>query len=422
MTARRSKGEGTVFQRHARDCRRKTGSSTCICPWYAQVDHGWIGGKRVRPARAATRDDGQRPTKQDAIRTRDAMLLEMRAGVVTSASTMDQWLTYWLDNIIAHANLKPSTRTYYTQYTEQWLKPVLGKVRLDKLGPEHVRGLHEAMRKAGKSPTTIRNAHAALRKALGAALTERRVAYNWAREVSAPSASGEHHDQLSALEAGKVFVAAATDARTLARVHVAILCGLRQGEALALRWEDVDLKAGVIAVRWSAARVDGSMVRQRPKTRRSIRDVPIAEAARQSLQQWHAESGGQGYVFHGFAGPEVIEGAERDYRAWQAILSAARVSKVPLHGARGTCASILEGLGYPPRLIADILGQADVRITEEHYTRSDPEQRAAAMDSVSDAVMAAITAAPLTPPAESDKIVTSEGSKRLNLQARKAPK
>lgn len=388
MPARRAKNEGSVFQRHAKDCRRKAGAKTCICPWYAQVDHGWIGGKRVRPARAATRDDGQRPTKADAIRTRDAMMLEKRAGVITTAATVAQWLDYWLTYIIEPGDLKPSTKTYYRQYVMQWLTPKMGQVRLDKLGPEHVRGLHAAMRAEGKSPTTIRNAHATLRKALSAALAEHRVAYNWAKEVSAPSAADVHHDQLTIAEAGKVFAAASGDPRSLARVHVAILCGLRQGEALALQWDDVDLETGVLRIQWSAARVDGRMVRQRPKTRRSVRDVPLPEAARQSLTAWRPKDA-TGYVFHGFRGPDAIEGTERDYRAWRSLLEAAGVPAVPLHGARGTCATMLEGLGYPPRLIADILGQADVRITEEHYARSDHSQRVEALESVARAALPA---------------------------------
>ena len=60
----------------------------------------------------------------------------------------------------------------------------------------------------------------------------------------------------------------------------------------------------------------------------------------------------------------------------------AMVPLVPLHGARGTCATLLSGLGYPPRLIADVLGQADVRITETHYSRSDEWQRADALGEV----------------------------------------
>ena len=80
--------------------------------------------------------------------------------------------------------------------------PQLGKIQLAKLGPEHIRGMHASMRRAGKSPTTIRNAHATLRKALGAALTERRIAYNWAKEVSAPAAADNPHDQLTIDEAG----------------------------------------------------------------------------------------------------------------------------------------------------------------------------------------------------------------------------
>lgn len=380
MATKRGQGEGSVFQRHARDCPKKSGNKTCVCPWYAQIDHGFVGGRRVRPVRAATRDDGKRPVKADALRTLDEMRQEKRAGVVSSAATLTTWLTYWLDNIVGPSDLKPSTRVYYETYVTQWLVPQLGKIQLAKLGPEHIRGMHASMRRAGKSPTTIRNAHATLRKALGAALTERRVAYNWAKEVSAPAAADNPHDQLTIDQAGNVFVVASRDPRELARAHVAILCGLRQGEALALRWEDV--RGDLIHVGWSAARVGGERIRQRPKTKRSVREVPIPPAAQHSLRAWREGSGGRGFVFHGHAGVEAIEDASRDHRVWRAILADADVPTVPLHGARGTCATMLSAQGYPLRLIADILGQADIRVTAEHYERSDQWQRTEALRQV----------------------------------------
>lgn len=343
----------------------------------------------MRPARVATRDDGKRPTKADAIRKRDEMMLEKRAGILPTTATVGAWLDYWLEHVVdpavADGRLKAATATYYRSYCEQWLAPTVGRVKLAELGPEHVRGLHAAMRKAGKSPTTIRNAHATLRRALGVAVVERRVGVNWAREVAAPTASDNPFAQLTVDEAGNVFVVASRDPRELARVHVAILCGLRQGEALALRWDDINLDAGTIRVEWSATRVKGrGRVRVRPKSRRSTRTVPIPSAALASLTTWRAESGGRGFVFHGFDGPDAIEDASRDHRAWKMILADAGVPAVPLHGARGTCATMLEALGYPPRLIADILGQADVRITETHYARSDAWQRADAVNDVGD--------------------------------------
>lgn len=380
MASRRSQGEGSVFQRHAVDCRKKRGAKTCECPWFASVDFGFIGGKRVRRTRAATRNDGKRPVKADATRTLEAMRLEKNAGVISSAASLETWLTYWLEHIVDPSGLKPATKTYYRSYVEQWLVPMMGKVRLDRLGPEHVRGLHAAMRTAGKSPTTIRNAHATLRKALGAALAERRVQYNWAREVTAPDAADNPHDQLTIDQAGNVFVVASRDPRELARVHVALLCGLRQGEALGLRWSDVG--DDTLRVERSAQRVNGTLVTQSPKTKRSVRTVPMPPAARMSMAAWREVSGGTGYVFHGYDGPHSIEDAARDHRAWKAILRDADVPEVPLHGARGTCATLLGSLGYPPRLIADVLGQADVRITETHYSRSDEWQRAAAVEDV----------------------------------------
>lgn len=360
----RGQGEGSIFQRHLPDCRiRTSGTKTCLCPWVAQLDFGVVKGKRSRPTRHAA-------TKREAVRKLEDLRLSKAAGVVPSNATVTQWADYWLKTL---GGLKPSTRTYYGTYVEQWIKPTIGSVRLSKLGPEHVRMVHEAM--ADRSPTTVRNAHATLRRMLALALVERRVTVNWAREVRGPGAADKPHPVLSLAEAGAVFVAASDAPRSLARVHVAILCGLRQGEALALRWEDV--RADSLRVEWSAARVGGKRVRQRPKTERSRRTVPLPPAVQQSLTAWRKESGGTGYVFHGFDGPESIEDASRDHRAWKALLASAGVPLIPLHGARGTCATLLRSRGAAERMIADYLGQADVRVLMEHYLHSDDAERRA---------------------------------------------
>ncbi len=357
-------GEGSVYQRHTKDCPQQRGTKTCACPWVAALDFG-SGANRLRKTRYAA-------TKRDAYRKLDELKLTRSAGVIPSNATLTQWLDYWLATL-ATSDLKPSTITYYKTYVAQWLKPTIGSVRLSKLGPEHVRMLHQAMAK--KSPTTIRNAHAVLRRALRLALVERRVSVNWAKEVGGPAAADNPHPILTLAEAGNVFVKATRDARELARAHVAILCGLRQGEALALRWEDV--RADEIRVDWSAARVDGKRIRQRPKTERSRRRVPLAPAAHLSLEAWRTESGGTGYVFHGHDGPESIEDASRDHKAWKALLTDAKVPQIPLHGARGTCATLLMSQGFAERVIADYLGQADVRVLMEHYLHSNDEERRA---------------------------------------------
>lgn len=370
MAKRRAHGEGSIHQRHKPDCRRKTGAKTCTCPWLAVLDYG-IGGKRDRRTRTAT-------TRGEAVRLLDDLRIAKTRGVVPSAATLDQWLTYWLDEILAHdTTIKASTRVYYKAYVDNWLVPVLGKVRLDKLGPDHIRLLHSRMRAAGKSPTTIRNAHATLRRALVAAFAERRIQVNWAKEVGGVAAADNPHPVLALHDAGNVFVVASRDARELARAHVALLCGLRQGEALALRWEDVT--GETIHVGWTATRIDSKLTRTLPKTKRSVRTIPIPEAAKHSLAAWRKVSGGKGYVFHGFDGPDSIEAASRDHRAWRRLLTDAEVPIIPLHGARGTCATMLRSLGHHERVIADFLGQADVRVLLEHYLHSDERERSEAV-------------------------------------------
>lgn len=360
MPARRGQGEGSIYQ-------RPDGT------WVAQLDMGTIAGVRKRPIRRAR-------TKKEALRKLDDMKRTRDAGAMPDAATVEQWLTYWLDHVVdpkvAAGQLKPSTAAGYRSHVHTWLIPQLGKVRMSRLGPVHIRGLHQTMRDHGKAPATIRNVHATLRKAMAVAVADRRLPRMPFGDVTAPTPQ-HTYDVLDADQAMRVIAAAATDPRTLARIHVAILGGLRQGEALALRWDTVSDTH--IGVRGSLARVDGVLVTQAPKTRAATRDVPMAPALAASMAAWRSASGGQGYVFHGFDGPHAPEGAARDHRAWKTVLEAAGVPLVPLHGARGTCATLMQAAGVPPRVVADILGQANVTVLLQHYSHSDEVQRSAAV-------------------------------------------
>lgn len=366
MAKRRGQGEGSIYQ-------REDGG------WVAQLDLGYVAGKRSRPVRRAR-------TKREALAKLEEMKRDRDAGITSTAKNVEQWLAYWLDEVIAPAveagDLKPATARYYRSHVEQWLTPHLGAHRLNELAPRHVRELHAAMRKAGKSDAMIRNSHATLRKAMKVALSDGRLRRDPLAGVSAPTPK-DRYRILTAEQAGVLFACASADPRTLARVHVAILGGLRQGEALALRWEDVTDTH--ISVKTSITRVDGKLTHVTPKTRAGVREVPMAPALKASLEAWRERSV-TGYVFHGFRGPEAIEGAERDHRAWKAALEAAKLPAVPLHGARGTCATLLQAAGVPPRVVADILGQANVVVALEHYSHSDDGQRTDALGKLAEQI------------------------------------
>lgn len=358
MAGRRQQGEGSLYQR-ASDGR-----------WVGVLDLGWVGGKRIRKTVTATTLRELRPKFA-------AMRREVEAGVLTDTATVGQWLDHWLDKI-ASAEIRPRTLTGYRGYVETWLKPQLGKRRLDKLRPEHVRALHEAMATAGKSDATCRQAHMILRRALVVAEREGRIMRNPAALVQPPKVGQGRHDYLNAVEAKRVLHYA-LDVSDRARLAVALVLGLRQGEALGLLWEDVHLvgDGGWVHVHQAVQRRKGEGLVVVPvKSKASTRDVPLIPLMAALLREYRTAVGGAGYVFGG----ESAIDPRRDWQAWKDALARAGVKDVPLHGARASAATLLREAGASERVIADILGHAQVATTQAHYIRSDDEQRLRALD------------------------------------------
>lgn len=357
---RRHKGEGSIYQRES-DGR-----------WVGVVDLGWVGGKRIRKTVTAATLKDLRPKLK-------AMRDQVQRGIVTDTSTVGHWLTHWLDDI-ASQKVRPRTLAGYRGYVSQWIEPALGRIRLRDLTPDHIRALHRTMRDAGKSDATVRQAHMILQRALKVAEQEGKVARNPASMVDAPKVGTAHHAALD-LEQARILMRWTDDqdVRTRARMGAAIMMGLRQGEALALLWSDVDLEEREVHVHRSLARIRGQGLQVGPvKSAASDRYVPLDPATLAALAELRELTGGQGLVFGG----ETPTDPRRDWQWWKDCLVAAGVPDVPLHGARATCASTLDALGFSARLVADILGHASVMVTQKHYARSYADQRRAAIDAM----------------------------------------
>lgn len=372
MAKRRRQGEGSVYQ------RKSDGK------WLGVVDLGLIGGRRVRKTVTAN-------TQREAIQKLRAKVRETESGVVTTYATVADWMAHWLDDIaIKTDEIRPLTARTYRTYLDQYILPALGTKRLAKLEADDVRGLHEHMRRKGLSQTTIRQAHAILKRALRVAEEEGKIARNPAGMVRAPSPARNPHPILLADQSLTVLRAAKDDARLRCRLVCALVLGLRQGEALGLQWGDVTLvdEVGAVTIHETIQQLAGrGLVAGSPKTESSRRTIPLPPLAAGAFEAWRKESGGRGYVFHGHRGSQVPDGPRRDHQAWKDALVTAGVPHVPLHGARGSAASLLMALGVPDRMIADILGHAQVKTSQAHYLRSDEAQRMEALAKLSERLM-----------------------------------
>lgn len=353
MAQRRVTGEGSIYQRKS-DGR-----------WVGVVDLGWVAGKRVRKTVTA-------PTLKELRPKFKALQRQVDSGVADENMTVEQWMEKWLRDVAGEKN-RPSTLRTYGMYIEKWINPHVGKVRLGKLRPDHVRTMLAAMRDADKSNATRRQVLAILRRALAVAENDQLISVNAAAKVDAPPVGQGSHGKFTLPEALQILGVLDDESVSASRWACALLAGLRQGEALGLVWENVDLVNRRIIVEQAVQQIKGKGLQVVPlKSSAAYRSVPMVEPVYEALVR---EPSRRGYVWGG----EKPTGPRKDWAAWVELLKLAGVEHRPLHAARATCGSLLLEAGVPDKIIAEILGHSQVKITQDHYLRGDDRMHVDAM-------------------------------------------
>jgi integrase len=382
MTDAEERDSTTPRRRTAGNKKRASGESSI----YRDEDGRWHGfvsmGKKENGRRDRRHVSGAK--RADVVAKVRAIEAKRDAGVIDAAGrapTVGEWLDHWLDNIAAR-KVRARTLESYRSTVRLHLRPGIGHHRLDRLQPEHLERLYGALSDKGLSPASILRAHRVLSRALRVASQRAKVARNVATLVDPPTVKRpETALPLSAQEARKVMAAAQTH-RNAARWTVALAVGLRQSEALALRWSDVDLDNGTLSVRRGLHRISGQgLVYEEPKADRSRRNLALpaqlvdALKAQRAVQLEERIAAGPLWEDHDlvFAQPNgrPIE-RKSDWRAWKALLRQAGVREVRLHDGRHTAATLLLSEGVHPRVVMEVLGHAQMRTTTDTYSHVMP--------------------------------------------------
>ena len=228
--------------------------------------------------------DGKLDRRHVTGKTRAVVVAKVRelerkrdAGTLSAVSTptVAEWLEHWLTTI-APRRVRQRTLESYESAVRKHLVPGLGRHRLDRLRPEHLDQLYTALLDAGYSPATVLRHHRILSRALTVAMQRGHVARNVAGLVDPPAQ--KQSDIATALDLGeaRAVLEAAAHVRNSARWTVALALGLRQSEALALQWKDIDPLAGTLTVRRSIHRVrGGGLIYEEPKSKRSQRTLAL---------------------------------------------------------------------------------------------------------------------------------------------------
>ncbi|MEU0068943.1 site-specific integrase [Streptomyces sp. NPDC006332] len=301
------------------------------------------------------------------------------------SSTVESWLEYWAENI-AKPYVSENTYDGYEVDVRVHFVPVLGAHRLDRLEPEHLERFYRKMQASGNSAGTAHHAHRTIRVALGEAVRRGHVVTNAAEIAKAPRLEEEDIEPYTIEEVQSLLVEAAKR-RNSARWVVALALGLRQGEALGLHWEDVDLAAGYVRIRKNRIRPKyahgcganpcgrkAGYCPEREQTRREHKSTksragrrtiglpdPLIKILRQhqvaqELERIAADADweGKGYVFASPVGGALSPNT--DFHTWKRLLRDAGVRNGRLHDARHTAATVLLILGVPDVVIDSIMG------------------------------------------------------------------
>ncbi|MFN8515013.1 MAG: tyrosine-type recombinase/integrase [Chloroflexia bacterium] len=197
--------------------------------------------------------------------------------LIANRQTVAQFLDRWLADA-ARPTLRPSTLVSYQSKIALYILPSLGKHRLTALTPQHIQAMMTAMADRGLSPRSVEYTRAILRRALNQALRWGLVSRNVAALTNPPRVVKQEIQALTQAQARR-FLDIVKGDRLEALYAVALSLGLRQGEALGLRWEDVDLDAGEMRVRRTLVKLNGQPFRlSEPKTRQSRRNLPLTPA------------------------------------------------------------------------------------------------------------------------------------------------
>jgi integrase len=170
-------------------------------------------------------------------------------GLVFDAKnqTVGEYLERWLNDSV-RGSVKPVTFENRERLVRNHIAMSLGHVKLKNLTPAHIQGFYRAKLDAGLAPSSVRLLHAILHKALKQAVRWELLPRNACEAVDPPKLQTEEIQPLDADQA-KALLEAARGDRLEALYVLAVTAGLRIGELLGLKWEDVDLKRGVLHVR-----------------------------------------------------------------------------------------------------------------------------------------------------------------------------
>ena len=301
--------------------------------------------------------------------------------------TLEQFLRDWIKDV-AKPRVRPRTFESYSCFIDYHIIPALGKSVLTKLTPQHVQQLLNEKSESGLAAETVRHIHSTLRCALNDAVRWGLVHRNVASLASPPKLE-KRELHVFTIEQTNNLLEAVSNERLEIVFWIAIYLGLRRGEILALRWQDINFDSQTMHVCGTLQRVARSLQLTETKTESSRRTLPIPDVLLAKIKT-HRSNQLQDRLKAGSSWQEKDLVFTTKYgtpveprnlvRRFHEILKAAKLPKIRFHDLRHSCATLLLTKGVSMRTLMDVLGHSKISQTMDTYAHVLPETKREAIN------------------------------------------
>lgn len=352
---RRANGEGSLS-------KRKDGR------WMARYKVLTNDGKKEQRTIYGHNKDLVAKEMREAIR-----LADLGQDINKSSMTLQNYYNYWKDNI-APNRLKPTTIELYDDYFEKWILPSLGKKRINKITTRDIQLMITEKERETGAKRRCQICKDAISSLLHFAVDQNEIIFNPARKVIAPNYEKKEKELLSSCELAIFFQTAKKNSSYSLAYELAYYCGLRRGEVLGLRKEDVDSEKLILKVRQQIVSLKNKPTILSTKTKTSVRNIPIPIELYSKISAFIAKDKSDcDLIFHTKTNnPISPNNLARDLNK---IIKKANVKHITMHTLRHMACTDMINSGASLKTVQTIMGHSNPQVTIDIYQHSNTEDK-----------------------------------------------